>query len=112
MMVNTLSSIGAVGATTALPPSLTLGCGSFGGNITSDNVSAKHLINIKRMAYGIKEVAIPKPSNTYVPSHKSKSQEESLEEIVDQVIKQLGPNRTPDARAIAQMVDEVIKQYN
>ncbi|MCM3572292.1 acetaldehyde dehydrogenase (acetylating) [Mesobacillus subterraneus] len=112
MMVNTLSSIGAVGATTALPPSLTLGCGSFGGNITSDNVSAKHLINIKRMAYGIKEVDIPKPGNTYVPSQKSKSQEENLEEIVDQVIKQLGPNRTPDARAIAQMVDQVIKQYN
>jgi acetaldehyde dehydrogenase (acetylating) len=112
MMVNTLSSIGAVGATTGLMPSLTLGCGSYGGNITSDNVTAKHLINIKRMAYGIKEVDIPKPGKAYTPSFVSKEQEDSLEEIVDQVIRQLGPNDTPDAKLIAQMVEQVIKKYN
>ena len=31
---------------------MTLGCGSIGGNITSDNISPLHLINIKRLAYG------------------------------------------------------------
>jgi hypothetical protein len=30
---------------------MTLGCGGFGGNITSDNISPRHLLNIKRVAY-------------------------------------------------------------
>ena len=30
---------------------MTLGCGGWGGNITSDNISPKHLLNIKRLAY-------------------------------------------------------------
>ncbi|SET25171.1 acetaldehyde dehydrogenase [Natronincola peptidivorans] len=55
IMVNTPSSHGAIGATTSLAPSLTLGCGSLGGSATSDNVSPLHLINIKRLAYGVKE---------------------------------------------------------
>src|SRR5699024_3111295 len=45
VLVNTLSSIGAVGATTALAPSMTLGCGAYGGNISSDNITARHLFN-------------------------------------------------------------------
>ncbi len=56
ILVNTSSSHGAIGATTNLAPSLTLGCGTIGGSATSDNVSPMHLINIKRMVYGIKEV--------------------------------------------------------
>ncbi len=54
--VNTPSTHGSVGLTTGVPPSMTLGCGSPGGNITSDNITALHLINIKRLAYGIREV--------------------------------------------------------
>lgn len=50
ILVNTPSSQGAIGFTTALPPSLTLGCGTIGGSITSDNVTPMHLINIKRIA--------------------------------------------------------------
>lgn len=49
--VNTPSSIGAVGYTTALTPSLTLGPGTWGGSIVSENVSAKHLMNIKTLAF-------------------------------------------------------------
>ena len=30
---------------------MTLGCGGYGGNITSDNISPRHLLNIKRLAY-------------------------------------------------------------
>jgi acetaldehyde dehydrogenase (acetylating) len=37
--------------TTGLDPAMTLGCGGWGGNITSDNISPKHLLNIKRLAY-------------------------------------------------------------
>ncbi|MBD3409196.1 MAG: aldehyde dehydrogenase family protein [Ignavibacteriales bacterium] len=51
VVVNSLSSLGAVGYTTALTPSLTLGPGTIGGSIVSENVSAKHLMNIKRVAF-------------------------------------------------------------
>ena len=51
IVVNTPSSQGAVGGIyNTLNVSLTLGCGSGGKNITTDNVSAKHLINIQRIA--------------------------------------------------------------
>jgi acetaldehyde dehydrogenase (acetylating) len=51
ILVNTPSSQGAIGYTTGLAPALTLGCGTMGGSITSDNVSPLHLLNIKRIAY-------------------------------------------------------------
>ncbi|MFZ7946277.1 acetaldehyde dehydrogenase (acetylating) [Neobacillus sp. 19] len=108
LMVNTLSSIGAVGATTGLMPSLTLGCGSFGGNITSDNVTARHLINIKRMAYGIKEVSILKPAAL---AKKEAAGKQDVEQIVDQVLKQVSPNGEVDAKMIAEMVNQVIQNY-
>ena len=50
ILVNSPSSQGAVGYTTGLVPSMTLGCGSFGGNITSDNIGPMHLLNVKRLA--------------------------------------------------------------
>ncbi len=49
ILVNAPSSQGGVGLATGLLPSMTLGCGTSGGNITSDNISAKHLMNIKRV---------------------------------------------------------------
>jgi acetaldehyde dehydrogenase (acetylating) len=49
--VNTPTTHGSIGLTTGLDPSMTLGCGGWGGNITSDNISPKHLINVKRLAY-------------------------------------------------------------
>ncbi|MBU2494588.1 MAG: aldehyde dehydrogenase family protein [Bacteroidetes bacterium] len=51
IVVNTPSSIGAVGYTTAANPSLTLGPGTWGGSIISENVTAKHLINYKTLAF-------------------------------------------------------------
>src|SRR5581483_4625882 len=60
--VNTPAALGAVGYTTGLFPAMTLGCGAAGGNITSDNISPLHLINLKRVAYGLREVAAaPQP---------------------------------------------------
>lgn len=55
ILVNVPSSLGGVGALTGLSPSFTLGCGTWGGSSTSDNVTPLHLINIKRIAYGIKD---------------------------------------------------------
>src|SRR5439155_11309937 len=45
------------GLTTGLDPAMTLGCGGYGGNITSDNISPRHLLNIKRLAYEISPAA-------------------------------------------------------
>lgn len=51
IVVNMPSSHGAVGGLfNTLNPSLTLGCGSGGKNITTDNVSAEHLLNIQRIS--------------------------------------------------------------
>ena len=52
ILVNTPSSQGGIGDlyNFKLAPSLTLGCGSWGGNSVSDNVGVKHLINIKTVA--------------------------------------------------------------
>ena len=63
--VNTPAALGAVGYTTNLFPSMTLGCGAFGGNITSDNISPLHLINLKRLAYGVRDA---KASPSSAPS--------------------------------------------
>jgi acetaldehyde dehydrogenase (acetylating) len=57
IIVNSNTALGAVGFTTNLMPSLTLGCGTLGGNITSDNISPLHLIHIKRLAYGVREIS-------------------------------------------------------
>jgi len=52
--VNTPTTHGSIGLTTGLDPALTLGCGGWGGNITSDNISPLHLLNIKRLAYEVR----------------------------------------------------------
>jgi acetaldehyde dehydrogenase (acetylating) len=52
--VNTPTTHGSIGLTTGLDPAMTLGCGGYGGNITSDNISPRHLLNIKRLAYEIR----------------------------------------------------------
>jgi acyl-CoA reductase-like NAD-dependent aldehyde dehydrogenase len=51
IVVNGPTSEGAVGYSTNLMPSMSLGCGPQAGNITSDNITAKHLINVKRVAF-------------------------------------------------------------
>jgi acyl-CoA reductase-like NAD-dependent aldehyde dehydrogenase len=61
VLVNTSSPQGSVGITTALQPSMTLGCGAAAGNITSDNVGPQHLINIKRVAWAVRTPAEAMP---------------------------------------------------
>ena len=72
--VNTPTTHGSIGLTTGLDPAMTLGCGGFGGNITSDNISPKHLLNIKRVAYELRP-AVPRSQGPRVP--------------------ELGPNQNP-----------------
>jgi len=68
IIVNSPTAIGAVGYTTDLDPSMTLGCGSYGGNITSDNIGPVHLMNIKRVAWETKPLAKPREASAWRPS--------------------------------------------
>jgi acetaldehyde dehydrogenase (acetylating) len=104
ILVNTMSSIGAVGGTTGLVPSMTLGCGTFGGNITSDNVTAKHLLNIKRMAYGIKELQLPK--------HVADTEESDTNQVVSHVLNSIDANHTIDPKMVKDLVSEIVKQLS
>jgi acetaldehyde dehydrogenase/alcohol dehydrogenase len=51
ILINSPGAQGISGATTGLVPSFTLGCGTYGGNSTTDNVSYHSLLNIKRLAH-------------------------------------------------------------
>ncbi len=100
MLVNTLASIGAAGATTGLDPSLTLGCGAYGGNMTSDNITARHLINIKRIAYGIREVEL-----------QNDDERDQLTVMIDHIIGKVGQVKAADQETVASIVKQVIDQY-
>lgn len=90
ILVNTPGTQGAIGLTTGLEPAMTLGSGTWGGSITSDNVTPLHLINIKRLAYEINplhegEKAAPEPTTErwrydeqyrYRPAEKTESEPE------------------------------------
>ncbi|MDR1456495.1 MAG: aldehyde dehydrogenase family protein [Puniceicoccales bacterium] len=59
LLINSPASQGAIGLYNAcVPPSLTLGCGSWGGNSLSENVSIKHLLNYKLVA--ARQIDLPK----------------------------------------------------
>jgi acyl-CoA reductase-like NAD-dependent aldehyde dehydrogenase len=51
ILVNAPGVQGTMGLSTGLEPSMTVGCGTFGGNSTTDNVTYTHLLNIKRVAF-------------------------------------------------------------
>ncbi|NMW85317.1 acetaldehyde dehydrogenase (acetylating) [Peptoniphilus sp. AGMB00490] len=55
ILINTGGTMGGTGLSTGLPIALTLGCGTMGGSSVSENVGPKHLINIKKLVYGIKD---------------------------------------------------------
>lgn len=89
ILVNTSSSQGGVGASTGLAPSFTLGCGTWGGSATSDNVTPMHLINIKRVAYGIKdftENVTPSYSTCAQSGSTNAISEDQIMNVVNEVI--------------------------
>jgi acetaldehyde dehydrogenase (acetylating) len=67
IVVNTPTTHGSIGLTTGLDPAMTLGCGGYGGNITSDNISPRHLLNIKRLAYETTPAVVRKPAPASEP---------------------------------------------
>ncbi|MGZ9585206.1 aldehyde dehydrogenase family protein [Paenibacillus marinisediminis] len=64
IVVNSGTTFGGIGMSTGIFPSMTLGCGSYGNNITSDNIGPQHLMNIKRVAFGIRDIPSNKPQET------------------------------------------------
>jgi acetaldehyde dehydrogenase (acetylating) len=67
IIANSQTSMGATGYTTGLAPSMSLGCGAYAGNITSDNITPFHLINVKRLAYELPREARAAAAGPAVP---------------------------------------------
>lgn len=91
ILVNTPGALGGVGATTGLAPALTLGCGAVGGSATSDNITPKNLINIRRVAYGVRDLgSLRKPPCRYksLPGNDDLC-EEDIEAITRAVLEKL-----------------------
>ncbi len=84
IIINSLGSLGGVGATTNLFPALTLGCGAEGGSSSSNNIGPRDLINIKRVAYGVREIDEIKDSEESISLSA-----DMVEYIVNSVMKKL-----------------------
>ena len=56
VLVNTPATFGSMGATTNLVPAMTLGSGTAGYGITSDNVSPRNLIYVRKVGFGMRSV--------------------------------------------------------
>jgi acetaldehyde dehydrogenase (acetylating) len=84
--VNTMGTMGAIGLTTGVMPSMTLGAGGVGGSITGDNITVNHLFNIKRLAY---ETSAPPlealvPGNS-IPGPTAKEIETVVQRVVEEI---------------------------
>ncbi len=93
--VNTPTTHGSIGLTTGLDPAMTLGCGGFGGNITSDNISPRHLLNIKRLAYELRPATVSSspaasPAATPRPAEMSGISSAALGARIDHYLKARG----------------------
>ncbi|MBS1770099.1 MAG: aldehyde dehydrogenase family protein [Acidobacteria bacterium] len=88
VIINSPTTHGAIGFSTDLSPSMTLGCGSWGGNVTSDNVSPLHLMDVKRVAFETKPINAATPSAKGLPQTsptvaRQKPRREEIAKIVD-----------------------------
>ncbi len=55
-LINTPAAVGAVGHTTEFAPALSLGSGTLGGSISTDNITPRHLLNIKRIGLEVRPI--------------------------------------------------------
>ena len=88
ILVNTPSAFGGIGYSTGLLPSLTLGCGTWGGSSISENLGPQHLINIKRLAYGTKPVDLA-PVKTTMQAGEMSFSPDAIAGVVRQVLKEM-----------------------
>ncbi|MGE4548853.1 MAG: acetaldehyde dehydrogenase (acetylating) [Intestinibacillus sp.] len=94
ILVNTASTLGGIGSSTALMPSLTLGCGAVGGSATSENVGPMHLLNKRYVAYGLREMAdirreVPDCSEGICKTQDLDMSPETVDVIVKRIIERL-----------------------
>ncbi|MCJ7625372.1 MAG: aldehyde dehydrogenase family protein [Anaerolineaceae bacterium] len=85
--VNTMATLGAIGMSTGIMPSMTLSPGGVGGAITGDNVTVHHLFNIKRLAYEV----TPPPREVYAtaevkPGPSAQEIDRVVREVVDEIL--------------------------
>lgn len=88
--VNTMGTLGTIGLTTNVMPSLTLGPGGIGGSITGDNIGVYHLFNIKRMAFETSrppEMAMRSGTTPAGPIYGPAPGE--IESVVEEVVRQI-----------------------
>ena len=112
--VNTPATHGSIGLTTGLDPAMTLGCGGFGGNITSDNITPRHLLNIKRLAYEVSPARRSAPAQETTSGRAASDRllaaprrppvepvsAESLTDRIDQFLRARGVHGTPPAAPV------------
>ncbi len=105
---------------------MTLGCGGYGGNITSDNISPMHLLNIKRLAYEVTPAAARAHTPAAGPALPKAPAEpvqqgvsaDSILQLIDQVLSSRGvpaaapaPPPTPTAaRPVDFVCEEDVRQ--
>lgn len=91
IVVNTMATLGAVGFTTNLAPSMTLATGGIGGGVFSENISVKHVLNIKRLAWGVRDWNPDTSSSNGNTSNlnPSSASNAQIEEIVRRVLSEL-----------------------
>ncbi|HCL01544.1 MAG TPA: acetaldehyde dehydrogenase (acetylating) [Lachnoclostridium phytofermentans] len=115
ILVNTGGSQGGTGISTGLPISFTLGCGTCGGSSVSENVSPKHLLNIKKVAFGLKDCStIAADDNTFTWKEKSGATTCSPADFVASFAKKEGTQTTScqesfdDNEKLAALVKEIV----
>jgi acetaldehyde dehydrogenase (acetylating) len=104
ILVNTVGALGAVGYTNELLPSLTLGPGTFGGSIISENVSAKHLFNVKRLAFETRPLNSGSGTDTKSFSTTSKS---TTTPLSTEIKKQQSPKPSPAKSWMEEIEDRI-----
>nr|WP_317330968.1 acetaldehyde dehydrogenase (acetylating) [uncultured Romboutsia sp.] len=87
IIVNTPSALGGIGGSTNLPPALTLGCGAIGGSSNSNNIGPLDLLNIKKIAYGVKEIEELRGTSSQV--EKSIFDSMDKEELINLLVKKI-----------------------
>ncbi|OQO98774.1 acetaldehyde dehydrogenase (acetylating) [Geobacillus sp. 44B] len=105
IVVNSGTTFGGIGATTGIFPSLTLGCGSYGNNITSDNIGPQHLMNVKRVAFGIREMNNTTKSETLQSVKITDVSETGKNVSIDQ-----GGNLTISREEITEIVKRILAE--
>lgn len=91
ILINTTGALGGIGGSTNLFPALTLGCGAIGGSSTSNNIGPMDLLNIKRVAYGVRELEDLRAGSSKVSSSNLGTSISCSEkdELVDRLVKRI-----------------------